>query len=152
MVVDLALLPEPRQVARARRIAAEGRALYVRRMPLVSRLFRGDKKLEAVLTSDPAHITPGSTGEHVSKIHTALLIADGASVASHELATQSYGPSTAKAVLRFKQKRNIVNHAYQKSADNIVGKMTIAALDHAVANRERFGVVPNDIRLTPGFT
>jgi hypothetical protein len=52
-------------------------------------------------------------------------------------AGKRYGPSTAAAVLKFKQKRNIVNRAYQTQADNIVGKMTIAALDNEMLQRER---------------
>ena len=120
-------------------------------MPLVSRLFRGDPKLEAALTNDQAHITPGATGDHVNKIQTALLIADNASVASFELDTKRYGASTAAAVLNFKKKRNIINRAYQTTADNIVGKMTVAALDQAVALHERQGS-PRGIRFEPDFT
>jgi hypothetical protein len=41
----------------------------------------------------------------------------------------SYGPATAAAVLAYKQKRKIINFSYQTTADNIVGKMTMAALD-----------------------
>lgn len=40
----------------------------------------------------------------------------------------SYGPATAAAALSYKQKRNIVNRSYQTQADNIVGKMAIAAM------------------------
>jgi hypothetical protein len=40
-----------------------------------------------------------------------------------------YGHRTAAAVLAYKRARNIVNHKYQTQADNIVGKMTIAAFD-----------------------
>ena len=45
------------------------------------------------------------------------------------MARAHYGPSTAAAVLAFKTRRNIINRAYQTKADNIVGRMTIAALD-----------------------
>lgn len=37
-------------------------------MALVSNLFRGDKKLEACLVNDAAHVTLGARGEHVAKI------------------------------------------------------------------------------------
>lgn len=121
-------------------------------MPLVSRLFRGDKKLEAALTSDPAHITLGAKGDHVSKIHTALLIADNVSVSSADLFSQTYGASTARAVLAFKQKRDIVNRTYQTKADDIVGKMTIAALDKEVALHEARGILPDIPSRRPGFT
>jgi peptidoglycan hydrolase-like protein with peptidoglycan-binding domain len=98
-------------------------------MPLRSKLFRGDMKCEACLNQDPAHITPGSRGDHVSKIHTALFAIDAYSVDARELRDGLYGPSTARSVLAYKQKRNIINRAYQTKADDIVGKMTIASLD-----------------------
>lgn len=41
----------------------------------------------------------------------------------------NYGPSTAAAVLAYKQQRNIINRAYQQQPDNIVGMMTITQLD-----------------------
>jgi hypothetical protein len=42
-------------------------------------------------------------------------------------------------VIAFKKKRKIINFAYQKTEEDIVGKMTIAALD-----KEMF-----DLRFTP---
>ena len=47
-----------------------------------------------------------------------------------------YGPSTADVVLAYKRKRNIINYSYQTTADNIVGKMTMAALDKEMLARE----------------
>lgn len=105
-------------------------------MPLQSKLFKDDKALQACLVSDPAHVTPGSVGEHVAKIQQALAIVDGAEIEPGELATKKYGPSTAAAVLRYKKKRNIINRSYQTQADNIVGKMTIAALDKELLEKE----------------
>jgi peptidoglycan hydrolase-like protein with peptidoglycan-binding domain len=101
-------------------------------MALKSALFRGDTKLEAAAVSHPAHITPGASGEHVGKIQSALRKLDGAVIDGKELASQTYGPSTANAVLQYKTKRNIINRTYQKQADNIVGIMTIAALDKEI--------------------
>jgi peptidoglycan hydrolase-like protein with peptidoglycan-binding domain len=121
-------------------------------MPLRSRLLSGDKKLEACLVSDPAHVTPNARGPHVTKIQTALFIADEASVASRELQSQTYGPSTTDAVLAFKQKRNIINRAYQTQADNIVGKRTIAALDAEVLLQELRGPLPKGNERPPQFT
>jgi peptidoglycan hydrolase-like protein with peptidoglycan-binding domain len=94
-------------------------------MALESQLLRGDPKLEAAAVSDPAHITPGATGEHVRKIQQALNRLDGARLSADGI----YGPATAAAVLAYKQRRGIVNRSFQNTADNIVGKMTIAALD-----------------------
>src|SRR5262249_5845654 len=94
-------------------------------MPLSSQLFQGDAALEAAANIDSAHITRGARGPHVEKIQTALNILDNAGLA----VDGAYGPATANAVLNYKTKRNIINPSYQRSADNIVGKMTMAKLD-----------------------
>src|SRR5215831_7340316 len=98
-------------------------------MGLQSHLFRGDSKLEAAAVSDPAHVLQGAHGPHVAKIQRALATLDGALIAPSEAAQSTYGPTTAAAVLAYKQARAIINRSYQQQADNIVGKMTIAALD-----------------------
>jgi hypothetical protein len=105
-------------------------------VPLRSRLFGGDQPLEACLVRDSAHIKEGALGEQVGKIQMALFAIDGLAIASDELRTCTYGKSTAKAVLAFKTRRNIINRSYQSQADNIVGKMTIAALDAELLRRE----------------
>jgi hypothetical protein len=102
-------------------------------MALQSKLFRGDPKLEAALVSDSAHIVQGAIGPHVGKIQQALNELDGAGLNPDE----NYGPATASAVLAYKQKRNIINRSYQTRADNVVGKMTIAALDVEMLEKER---------------
>ena len=104
-------------------------------MPLRSELFRGDPKLESAAVHDSGHILPGSSGSHVEKIQVALMLLDSASIAESELAADRYGETTAAAVLAYKRKRNIVNRSYQSTADNIVGKMTIASLDGEMAER-----------------
>ena len=101
-------------------------------MALQCRLFRGDAKLEAAAQLDSAHILPGSRGPHVGKIQQAIIDLDGAKLARDD----SYGPATAAAVLSYKQKRNIINPAYQTKADNIVGKLTVASLDREMFVRE----------------
>jgi hypothetical protein len=104
-------------------------------MGLQSPIFRGVRALEACLLYHSAHIVQGAVGDHVSKIHTALFILDKVSVSAKELATKRYGPSTAAAVLAYKRKRKIINWSYQTQADNIVGKMTIAAMDKELIMR-----------------
>ena len=94
-------------------------------MALQSILFKGDPQLEAAATSNPAHITPGARGPHVSKIQRALNLIQGLALAEDGV----YGAGTAAAVLEYKQQRNTVNTSYQSTADNIVGIMTMAALD-----------------------
>ena len=115
-------------------------------MPLRSRLFAGDRRLEACLVDDKAHLTQGTRGPFVSKVHTALFLVDGLNVDAAELNAQLYGRSTAAAVLAYKRKRNIVNRAYQRTEDDIVGKMTVASLDDEVALRE---ARPADFPLPP---
>ncbi len=106
-------------------------------MTLQSPLFKGEPKLEAAAVSNPAHITPGAVGEHVSRIQHALRKLDGAVIEASELDAGRYGPSTAKAVLAYKAKRRIINGSYQSQADDIVGIMTIAALDKEMVQFER---------------
>ncbi len=105
-------------------------------MPLVSNLFKDNERLQACLIHDSAHVPPGSIGEHVALIQIALGDLDGAVIDDAELEAEQYGPSTAAAVLDFKQDRNIINFSYQTTADNIVGKMTIAALDKEMFDRQ----------------
>jgi hypothetical protein len=100
----------------------------MRIMPLQSKLFKGDQRLEACLIHDSAHVTPGTAGEFVTKIQKALFILDGAVIDPSEQGI--YGPSTADAVLAYKKRRKIINYSYQTQADDIVGKMTIASLDN----------------------
>ena len=72
---------------------------------------------------------------------------DDAEIDPGELQSFMYGPSTANAVPAYKQTRNIVNRSYQAQADNIVGKMTIAALDQEMFEKEAEGPGPNTCQL-----
>jgi hypothetical protein len=105
-------------------------------MGLVSRHFRNDQKLQACLVKDSAHVTKGAKGEHVSRIQAALITLEGHSIDPGELRNQVYGTSTANAVLAYKRRRHVINHSYQSTEDNIVGKMTIARLDAEMAKLE----------------
>ena len=106
-------------------------------MSLQSSLFKGDPRLEACLIQHSAHITLGATGDHVRKIQMALSLLDDLQMDSNDLATKSYGRSTAAAVLAFKSKRNIINWSYETQVDNVVGKMTLAALDKEMLQWEK---------------
>lgn len=110
-------------------------------MALQSNLFQGNKRLEACLVSDPAHVQKGDTGEHVADIQLALKLIDGVEIDPVEVATQTYGPSTTAAVLAYKRARKIINPAYQTAADAIVGKMTIAALDADMVKLQKAGSI-----------
>ncbi len=118
-------------------------------MPLRSKGFTSDPavkaRLDSCLNLDSMHVLPGSKGDHVSQIQAALFIlVPGITLPDNELfdsiaKSGFYGPATAAAVLRYKKnhKPPIVNKAYQDKPDNIVGKMTIQALDD-----DMFGMDP----------
>jgi hypothetical protein len=110
---------------------------------LFSELLRRDPQLEACLVNDASHITKGASGTHVEKIQSALLIIDDAQIDKSELKSKTYGTTTAAAILAFKKARNIINFSYETQADNIVGKMTIAALDKEMLRFELAGNMPN---------
>lgn len=113
-------------------------------MPLCSLLFKGDPTFEACLVKDAAHITPGACGFHVAKVQYALMALVGAALDAQEIKTGTFGKSTAAAVLAFKRARRVINTSYQNSADNIVGKMTIAVLDAEMQRAElRHGILPS---------
>ena len=105
-------------------------------MPLTSRLFRDDKRLQACLIDDQAHLTPGTKGDFVTLVQHALDALDDAGISPAEIVAGTYGPTTAQAVLDFKTARKIINKSYQTKPDNIVGKMTIKTLDDEMAARE----------------
>src|SRR5215467_4813808 len=105
-------------------------------MALRSKLFANDRALEACATQDAAHVVLGAVGNHVAKIQTALQLLDRAQPDAGDLSGKRYGRSTAAAVLSYKTKRGIINRAYQSTPDDIVGKMTIAALDQEMFARE----------------
>lgn len=105
-------------------------------MGLKSKLFRGDRALEACLVDYAAHVCEGAVGPHVSRIHTALYAIDRLDVSADELRSRRFGKSTAAAVLTFKTRRNIVNATYQTKPDTIVGRMTIERLDSEMSVKE----------------
>jgi hypothetical protein len=119
-------------------------------MPLRSRLFAGDAKLEDCAVRDQAHLTPGTQGAHVGKVQYALDVIDNLKIERQELMKQVYGPSTADAVLSFKRRRAIINRAYQTTADNIVGRMTIAALDAAMLQKQNLSLAVGECALDSG--
>ena len=101
-------------------------------MPLRSRLFAHNAALQFCLVSHAAHVAPGARGEHVALIQSALVrlrVLDPIDAAGEAGVDR---PETAAAVLAYKSAFRIINRSYQTQADNIVGKMTIASLDHAI--------------------
>jgi hypothetical protein len=106
-------------------------------MPLQSLMLKDETALQMCLVSDPAHVVPGAKGNHVAKIQKVLMLVDRANILESELRSRTYGSTTANAVIAYKRARNIINRAYQNTADNIVGKMTIARLDADMLDLER---------------
>ncbi len=58
-------------------------------MGLQSKLFKGNPKLEACLLYDPAHVTEGAVGDHVSKIQKRFVGHMGCSLQSMDSAVAS---------------------------------------------------------------
>jgi len=83
-------------------------------MPLQSKIFRGDRALDACLVEDKAHIVEGSRGPHVRKLQQALAVLDGALIGLDEVSSELYGPNTAAAVLSYKRARKIINFSYKR--------------------------------------
>jgi peptidoglycan hydrolase-like protein with peptidoglycan-binding domain len=65
-------------------------------------------RLERCLLNDVDHITPGSSGEHVRKVQTALnLLSQGRGRENFNLKEDGiYGPKTAAAVKKYKDAPN----------------------------------------------
>jgi peptidoglycan hydrolase-like protein with peptidoglycan-binding domain len=101
-------------------------------VPLRSRLFAENTQLQACLVSDTAHVVSGARGDHVALIQSALVRLRALDPTDAAKEARFYGPKTAAAVLAYKRAFGIINRSYQKEADNIVGKMTIASLDQAI--------------------
>lgn len=99
-------------------------------MTLRSAQFRNNARLQSALIIDSSHVIQGSKGEHVRLIQQVLVRLGERSIKGREYADALYGPTTAAAVLRFKTQRRIINFSYQSTPDDIVGKMTISALDN----------------------
>jgi hypothetical protein len=126
-------------------------------MPLTSDLFTKPKpndRLNACLVNDSAHVTlrsPREKGKHVSLIQSALFIILPDVNLKDELGAEEYGPLTAEAVFRFKDTRNpkILNKALgQIVPDNIVGKLTIEALDQEMLARQGKPAVSKTVTVT----
>lgn len=125
-------------------------------MPVQSKLFTRDKKVEARLNdcmrSHAHNIRPGSSGDHVSAIQSALFILENANLPGNELGQSLYGPQTARAVRDYKDKRKILGPG-QKQVDNIVGILTITRLDLDLRNQDNGGgggVLPVPPKPAPG--
>lgn len=118
-------------------------------MSLKSGLFKDNQRLQDCLIKDSARIMLGAQGEHVGKIQQALMIMDKSLNIDDELKQQYYGHKTAQAVKNYKENHNppIINRSYQSQADNIVGKMTIQALDDDILKLEKDNGEDNIITL-----
>jgi hypothetical protein len=122
-------------------------------MPVQSILFTGDPsvrdRLNQSLENDTAHITPGSSGEHVAKIQRALSLL-GATINDNEVGHKQYGPSTANAVLAFKANCAPPLLNYANKLDNITGKKTTLELDRQIAIFEKEHPATPDPELASG--
>src|SRR5215212_2168263 len=81
----------PGALCASREEVVSHRPIKERAMPLNSRLFKGEPKLEACLISDPAHVVPGARGKHVGLIQQALVTLGAGVIAPTEIASTTYG-------------------------------------------------------------
>lgn len=118
-------------------------------MALKSYLFSNDKQLQAAAVSNPAHVMRGAKGDHVAKIQYALSRITGEHIDTDGI----FGAQTAAAVLAFKTKHQIINRSYQSQPDDIVGIMTMAALDEMLFQLEQSehagGLITCGVRMAP---
>jgi hypothetical protein len=105
-------------------------------VPLISKWFGDNGRLQKCLVSDSAHVVIGDVGPHVALIQGALIELGEGVISAGELSTQTYGKSTASVVLDYKTRRGIINRSYQARPDDIVGKMTIQSLDNEMLRQE----------------
>jgi peptidoglycan hydrolase-like protein with peptidoglycan-binding domain len=101
-----------------------------------SNLFQNDFRLEACLSNDFAQILPDHQGDFVRKLHRALQELDSAPIGAYELANGIYGPTTARAVQAFKQRRGIAAKTGSLRVTNTVCRATLAAMDRELMSRE----------------
>lgn len=106
---------------------------------LSSSLLCRDTQLQACAVNHASHITTGARGPHVNRIQLALALLGYGFVEPDEWHRACYGASTAAAVLAYKREREIINRAYQKQADDIVGIMTIRSLDTELCSLQQAG-------------
>jgi hypothetical protein len=96
---------------------------------LVSKHFTipKDRRFQNALDNDKDHIVPGSNGDHVLRIQTAL---ETLTAVDLGMERGDYGSNTEDAVRAYKndESRKILQ-SYQTTADPIVGKRTMKSLD-----------------------
>jgi hypothetical protein len=100
--------------------------------------FKDDARLEDCVAKPTAHLRVGTPpGRHILKIQLALerLRPSGPAISPAEKASMSYGPTTAAAVLNYKSTHvpPIINSNYEHAPDDVVGRMTILAMDADLA-------------------
>jgi hypothetical protein len=115
-------------------------------MPVDSKLFTSDPnvrdRLNKALESDPDHIVPGSSGDHVAKIQVALSRLGKVQINQDEIDQKFYGATTSKAVEAFKSgcKPPLLN--FKNQIDSIVGKKTTRELDRQMKDFENHNPPP----------
>jgi hypothetical protein len=99
-------------------------------------LFKDNTRLQSCLHHDKDHVQFGDVGDFVFAIQMALMTVDRLAIDPVEVQGRSFGDSTRKAVVKYKDKRKIINFSYEQGVDPIVGKMTIERLDDDLLGRK----------------
>lgn len=102
---------------------------------LESDLLSANKRLQECLVKDSSHVRLNDSGEHVLLLQKAL---NKIGELPSELPENgTFDATMAGAVARYKKNRGILNYAGQ--IDDIVGKLTITAIDNELVARNRRG-------------
>ena len=96
-------------------------------MPLQSRLFKDDRKLQNCLERDEWHVVPGARGDHVGRIQRALITLGAGVIDFRELTDKRYGETTASTVLRFKGPPRNITHARTARCGRLIHRKDISA-------------------------
>jgi hypothetical protein len=101
-----------------------------------------ESQLNRALTSDPDHIIPGATGDHVATIQIALSLLGAVVINQIERDKKTYGVSTAAAVKAFKANCSPPLLNFKNEIDDITGKKTTQELDRRMKVFEKDSPVP----------
>lgn len=100
---------------------------------LQSEYFKGSERLQNTANYDPQHVIVGEHGDHVRRIHKALVKLGYMQANDPDCLSGQYLENTAKAVGRYKTDKNILNYANR--IDEIVGIKTIRSLDEQLTKK-----------------
>ena len=107
---------------------------------LLSQFLRDDPLLVACYDDPARSIGEGDVGPHVARLQFAALSLAGGWISGVEVASRSYGPTTAKAVFGYNMSRRILRPLHGTSPQDTVTRETLSALDAEIVIFESAGL------------